>query len=195
MLRVTSLRKNFCNQVQKTNKTLDQVIRNTQIGRLALEQFIDTQKTLSNLESKPEYTQMVQQSQVNKNEVDRLLAKKGARPSFLLPIVYIGARLAGAASLLLGKDVSVFIFSVLIIFQKSLQIAVTAGKVLEDYTDESLRILSEENIDDQDTKNVIKKARDQNYTLRHQMNTEVDPQFENSINNSLKAVHSITKYI
>jgi hypothetical protein len=37
---------------------------------------------------------------------------------------------------------------------------------MEDYTDETLRIMRVENIDDKETKEVIKRARDQNYNLR-----------------------------
>ena len=49
---------------------------------------------------------MVHQVEESKESADKIVAAKGARPSGLLPFVYLGARVAGAASVLLGKEVS-----------------------------------------------------------------------------------------
>lgn len=66
---------------------------------------------------------------------------------------------------------------------------------MEDYADESLRILSESGVDSQEVKKPLKNIRDEGYHQRMNFNVEKDEEVEDFVDKGFKTLFQITKYL
>jgi len=146
----------YSNQNSKNKKTYDEIVRSNTALKLALKSLTEGQHLSMSIGSQDPLRKLKNQQVDDLKKWEDTLIENRVRPSGLVPLIEFQFMTLGIVTGFLGKDVAS-------------RTTLLIEKVMEEYVDENLRILNEQELEEKDLRKSLVEVRDKGFDTTEEM--------------------------